>query len=198
MLANSAERRRAARVSPRGTAILHGELLTVTASIINIGDGGIYVQADYLPDLAPWVDADVTVEIQVQNRRWVTVAGRVARVDSNLGALAVKFEQTPPEFRELVTMEVLADVERDLVPFILLVDAAAGRRMSIADAFRSANNHVVEAATPFDAMMRLCESEYAPEIIAIADTISEDIAAELRELIMRAQEQDPATPRMTN
>ncbi|MDB4956859.1 MAG: hypothetical protein JWO36_4428 [Myxococcales bacterium] len=198
MLANSAERRRAARVSPRGTAVLHGKQLTVTARILNVGDGGICVQADYFPVLEPWTNATVTVDVQIEGRRWVTVAGRVVRTDSNTGELVVTFDRTPDEFRELVTLEVLADVERDLAPFIMLVDAAADRRTSIAEAFRGAGNVVVEAATPLEGLMRLCESEYAPEIIAIADTISEELAAELRELIVRAQDHDARTPRLMN
>lgn len=170
----------------------------MTARILNVGDGGICVQVDYLPELEPWANAAVTVDVQVEGRRWVTVAGRITRVDRNSGEVAVKLDDAPDDYRELVTLEVLADVERDLAPFILLVDAAVERRTPIADAFRSAGNHVVEAATPYEAVLRLCESDDAPEVIAIADTISEAVAEELRELIMRAQEHAPGTPRVVN
>jgi PleD family two-component response regulator len=70
---------------------------------------------------------------------------------------------------------------------IILVDATPRRRAPVADAFRSAGYDVVEAATPAEAVMRLADSTDEPELIALAETLPETAAEELRELLLQAR-----------
>jgi hypothetical protein len=62
----------------------------------------------------------------------------------------------------------------------VLIDASPERSGPIAEAFRAAGCVVFEVSTPLEAIVRLGESQFEPDLIAIADSVPSPTADELR------------------
>jgi hypothetical protein len=71
-----------------------------------------------------------------------------------------------------------------MLPRMILVDTVDGRRNKIASAFRNAGCHVTEASTPLEAIAHLGGSRFELGLIAIADTVPETVAEQLREFLL--------------
>src|SRR5205823_8463717 len=121
------------------------------------------------------------VEIELRfdgsDRAWCELAGRLLR--SGATSLAVAFDSVPPGFAE--TIEEMHDSlhDRRRVLSIVLVDADGGRRATLSDGFRAACCNVIDTATPLEAIVRLGESHFEPDVIAIADSSPATISDEL-------------------
>jgi hypothetical protein len=72
----------------------------------------------------------------------------------------------------------------DSQPRMILVDTRGKRRNTIANAFRSGGCDVIEASTPLEAIAHLGGSRFELGLIAIADTVPETVAEELREFLL--------------
>jgi CheY-like chemotaxis protein len=68
---------------------------------------------------------------------------------------------------------------------MVLVDPEPQRRSVMADAFRSAGCTVSETSTPLEAIVRLGELDFEPDLIAIADSMPGAIADDLRRFVIR-------------
>jgi hypothetical protein len=98
--------------------------------------------------------------------------------------MAIGFDAVPDDFEDCIQDELLAAVEHDILPRMILVDTVDGRRNKIAGAFRSAGCHVTEASTPLEAIAHLGGSRFELGLIAIADTVPETVAEQLREFLL--------------
>lgn len=127
------------------------------------------------------------VEIELRfdggDRAWCELGGRLLR--SGATSLAVEFDRVPPGFAQ--TVEEMHDAlhGRRRVLSIVLVDATDDRRVTLANAFRSAYCNVIDTATPLEAIVRLGESHFEPDVIAIADSTPATISDELRRFVDR-------------
>jgi hypothetical protein len=120
---------------------------------------------------------------------WQWVKGRVSRLDAN--GVAVVFDApTAPALLGTINDLTTASHARGRVS-VVLVDADAARSTAIAAGFRAAGCEVIEVATRLDAIVRLGESHFEPDIIAVAnsqpaaaaDDSAADLLAPIRELI---------------
>jgi len=68
---------------------------------------------------------------------------------------------------------------------VILIDEHTDRRAVIAEAFREVGCDVIEAATSLEAVVRLGECAFEPDLIAVGDSIPDAAAAEMREFIGR-------------
>ena len=180
------ERRRAMRVRSKGSIqIRHGARL-IRARVADLALGGICAHAELPIGLRALIGELVRVGLRFDACPAIrfTLFGRVLRVNVAMKTVAIGFDTVPDEFEDCVQNELLAAVEHDSLPRVILVDSLVARRNTIADAFRNAGCHVTEAATPLEAIRRLGRARFAPGVIAIADTVPESVAEELRGFLL--------------
>jgi hypothetical protein len=179
------ERRRTLRLSPKGTVILHGGEQVTRGRISNLGGGGMLVTTE-----ATATESLLTRSIEIELRldggedEWLRVTGRVRR--SGGGTLAFEFEAVPPSFVRLVDDTATASHRHVRVLSVVVVDATADRRVAIADAFRTSGCAVIDTSTPLEAIVRLGEAQFEPDLIVIADSIPSATSQELRHFVERA------------
>lgn len=176
------ERRRTSRFSPKGTVQFHGEGLE-PGRILNLSRGGMLVTATKVSE--DLVNRTVEMELRLDgiHDEWMRMSGRVRRVDAT--TLAIELVTVPPAFVQLVDDSSTAS-DRDVqILSIVLVDATASRRTEIADAFRMVGCSVIEASTPLEAIVRLGEAQFEPDLIVIADSIPNATSDDLRRFVER-------------
>jgi hypothetical protein len=118
---------------------------------------------------------------------WLQLSGRVVRIDGCALALALATDTEP--FMRLMDGNLSASGVHQRVRSVVLIDATPDRRELIAEAFRASGCVVFEIATPLEAVVRLGESQFEPELIAIADSLPSSISEELRGFVEREHPQ---------
>lgn len=180
------ERRRATRVRSKGSIqVRHGTRL-IRARLLDLSSTGSCARAELPLGLIVVVGKPVRVEIRLDAcpAKPFSLLAHVLRVDVVTRTLAIEFDEIPRDFADCVHDELLAALEHDTSPRLILIDTAIARRRMIANAFRAAGCQVTEAATPLDAIVLLARSQFEPAVIAIADTIPESVADELRDFVV--------------
>jgi hypothetical protein len=152
--------------------------------MVDLAVGGICVRTD-LP-IGVVVDELVRIDLRLDARasNQFALLGRVLRVSPPSQRLALRFDTVPDGFEDCIQAELLAAIEHDALPRMILVDTVGGRRNKIASAFRSAGCHVIEASTPLEAIAHLGGARFELGLIAIADTVPEAVAEDLREFLL--------------
>jgi len=158
---------------------------TCRCRIVNLSHGGILVIAPMRAGevLVPGRSLEIELRFDGKDSRWLRLAGRIRRVQET--TIAMEFEKVSLEFIQLVDDSLGASYGRRRILSVVSVDATAGRRTPIAEAFRSAGCIVVEVSTPLEAIVRLGELEFEPDLIVIADSVPGSISGELRQFIER-------------
>jgi len=178
------ERRHSGRVQATGTAIVHGPF-AARGRIIDLAVGGLSLLVDDAA-AAPDVGAHVRLDVRLDGPgRWLSLIGSVVRVDArgSAAALVIELLVVPPDFEDLVQDELLSALECEQLPWILLVDAARGRRELIAAAFRATGCHVIEVSSPLEAITEIDQSRLHLWAVVIADTELAARADELRRFL---------------
>ena len=179
------ERRRTLRFSPKGSVILHDGAQVIRGRISNLGGGGMLVTTEAT---ATGSLSMRTVEIELRldgvADEWLRVTGRVRRIGGR--TLAIEFETVPSSFVQLVDDTATASHRHVRVLSVVLVDATASRREAIAEAFRTSGCSVIDASTALEAIVRLGEAQFEPDLIVIADSIPTATSQELRDFVERA------------
>jgi hypothetical protein len=172
------ERRRWFRVAARGSVLLHAANVA-RGRVIDLSSGGMRIGLLKTDGFRRDDAVDLDVHLDGAAATWVPLHGTIVRVDQG-AEVAVRFETVPADFEDAVEDEILADVESERVAHVLLVDPDATRRRPLAEALRRNGCHVVELATPLEVIQRVGESQTHAWLIAIAETIPETVAEELR------------------
>lgn len=178
------ERRRTLRFSPKGTVILHDGAQVIRGRISNLGGGGMLVSAE-----STSTESLLTRPIEIDLRldggedEWLRVRGRVRRIGGE--TLAIEFETVPPSLVQLVDDTATASHRHVRILSVVLVDAIAIRREAIAEAFRSSGCSVIDTSTSLEAIVRLGEAQFEPDLIVIADSIPSATSQELRQFVER-------------
>jgi len=176
------ERRRDLRVSPKGTVIMHAEGCTTRGRIVNLSRGGVAaITTSAVPVRLLGGAASLDLRLDGRDSSWLDVRGRIVRIEDT--AIALALEAAPPEFVRVLDELVTAAHCNRRVLSIVLVDATSARRSDMAEAFRAAGCAVIEVSTPLEAIVRLGESEFEPDLIAIADSLPATISEELRRFV---------------
>ncbi|MGH9884766.1 MAG: PilZ domain-containing protein [bacterium] len=180
------ERRRRMRVRSKGSVRFHHGAQQLRGRILDLGVGGICVRVEPSVGLGVYVGEPIGLEVRLDaSTKKYALDGRVLRSLAASGVIAVELHGVPSDFERCVEDELVAAGKHDAVPHMILVDIAVGRRHAIAGAFRSAGCHVTEVSTPLDAIAELGRLRFAPGVIAIADSIPESIAEDLRAFLGR-------------
>jgi hypothetical protein len=180
------ERRRTLRVRSKGAVrFRHGAQL-IRGRILDLGVGGISARIERPVGLGLYIGEPVRLEITLDARqKRYTLDGRVLRSLAETRVIAVALDGASRAFERCVEDELVAAGQHDALPHMILVDVAAPRRHAFARAFRSAGCHVTEVSTPLEAIAQLGRLRFEPGVIAIADSVPESIAEDLRAFLGR-------------
>ena len=183
-MGHASERRRSVRSSPKGTVSIRvrdGDY-DVRGRIANVGRGGLCATTLVNPPAGLLGrTAEVEIRFDIQHSAWIQLIGRVVRVAA--ATIVIGFDAVPADFDRLIDDTLTASHSRNRILAIVLVDAIAERRLRMAEAFRAAGCAVVDVSTPLEAIVRLGEFHFEPDIIAIADSLPMTIAGELRRFV---------------
>jgi hypothetical protein len=178
------ERRRHARICPKGSSLLRVDGYALHGRIANLGEGGMLVITDVdAPERLLGRLADVEVRLDGGFDQWLQAMGRIVRIAP--GGVAIAFDTLSGELRSMLDELTTASRARIRVLSVVLIDADAQRRSAMTAGFRATGCGVIEAATPLEAIVRLGESSFEPDVIAIADSHPAAAADEMRDFVER-------------
>lgn len=179
------DRRRHVRIEPKGTVAVYANEDTVRGRLANIGGGGMYVATNgSFPEHLLLRIVDLELRFDGAPAAWQRARGRVVRITST-GA-AIVFEQpTAPLLLAMIDGLSTASYASARVISVVLIDADAPRRAAIAGGFRTAGCEVLEVSTQLEAIVRLGESHFEPDIIAVANTQPISAAEQMRSFVKR-------------
>ncbi|HEU4734503.1 MAG TPA: PilZ domain-containing protein [Kofleriaceae bacterium] len=174
------------RVRSKASICIHCGTRMIRGRVVNLAVGGMCVRADVPFGLVGPIGVPVRIDLRLDAgaSRQFTLLGRVLRVNPPTGNVAIGFDAVPEAFEDFVQDELLAAVAHDSLPRMILVDGRGKRRDTIANAFRNAGCNVTEASTPLEAIAHLGGSRFELGLIAIADTVPETVAEELRDFLL--------------
>jgi hypothetical protein len=173
------------RTAPKGAVLVHALGQARRGRIANIGGGGMFILT---PVSAPARLLGRIVEVELRldgaSAEWLSVTGRIARLEAN--GLALSFDgPLPAPLQRAIDDLTSASWAHDRVLWVVLIDANTERRSAMVAGFRATGCVVVEAATPLDAIVRLGESTFEPDVIAVADSETGSDAEQMRAFVER-------------
>ena len=178
------ERRRHPRIEPKGTVILHAGEHVQRGRITNVSEGGLLIGTSVAaPERLLGRQATVELRFDGQSAEWLPGSGKILRITAD--TVAIAFDELTGTMRRDVSSMAGQSRAHHRVMNVLLVDSDPKRRAAMLAGFRAAGCVVVEASTPLEAIVRLGESSFEPELIAIADSAPTGISTELREFVER-------------
>jgi hypothetical protein len=178
------DRRQYVRIAPKGNVVLTSGEHIRHGRIANLSQGGLLV-ATTVTDLDELLGSEVEVKLRLdgQEAEWIPASGRILRIGPD--GIAVRLERVPPSLTRMIEEMSAASRAHLRVLSAVLVDADPNRRAVMAEGFRAAGCRVVETSTPLEAIVRLCEASFEPELILIADSAPVTVANELRRFMER-------------
>jgi hypothetical protein len=180
------ERRRTMRVRSKGSVRFCHDAQPIRGRIIDLGIGGVSLRTELQVGLGLYIGEPVRLEVRLDARsKHFPIDGRVLRSLAATNVIALGFEGVPSDFEDCIHDELVAAGKHDALPHMILVDIAATRRHAFASAFRTAGCHVTEVSTPLEAIARLGRLRFEPGVIAIADSVPESTAEDLRTFLGR-------------
>lgn len=182
------ERRRFPRTAAKGAVVLYVAGATENGRLVDVGEGGLRVETRVTPP-ERWLGRTAEVELRFDTGRgeWLTGSARVVRIIA--GGLALTFVTPPPTLGRVLDDLRGASLARQRSLAVVVVDPEPERRASMVRAFRSVGCAIVEAGTPLEAIVRLGESSFEPDVIAVADSQPAMGSEDLRRFV---QEHHPA------
>ena len=181
------ERRHHARIVAKGAVTFRAAAHTQRGRIANVGPGGMFVQTN-VGAPAALLGHFVELEIRLDDghAEWLRSTGRIARIGAS--GLAIAFEAPPIALLHMLDRLGVAARASARVLSVVLIDADHLRRSAMAAGFRATGCRVAEAATPLEAIVRLGETTFEPDVIAVADSQT-SAANDMRSFVEREHPQ---------
>lgn len=177
------ERRKHARIALKGTAILLSGEHAVRARLVNLSEGG-FLASTLVTAPSRLLGRSVDIELRLDDplSQWNRLEGAIVRIGNQ--SVAVCLKATPALVR-IVDEMTAASRTRERVISVILIDEATTRMALLAEAFRVVGCNVIEATTSLEAIVRLGDTSFEPDVIAVADSIPAATANEMREFVRR-------------
>lgn len=177
------ERRRDVRIAPKGTLHFRTREHAQHGRIANLSAGGAYVLTS-TPAPVGMLQHDVDIELRLDaaHAEWLLATGRIVRID-RVGVAIVFDLLAVPLLRMIDEMSTASRAHARIIT-VVLIDADVQRSSAMAAGFRATGCSVIEAATPLEAIFRLGESSFEPDVIAVADSQTDD-ADQMRAFVER-------------
>lgn len=177
------DRRRHVRMAPKGTVTIHALGNAHRGRLVNISVGGMYVATDVsLPHRLLGRVVDLELRFDGALAAWQRLTGRISRMAAD-GAAIVFDAPTAPALLLVIDKLTTASHASARVISVVLIDGDPARRGVIAAGFRAAGCDVLEVATQLEAIVRLGECHFEPDIIAVGNTHPANAAEEMRSFI---------------
>jgi len=172
-------RRRHYRAKVSGRAVIHVRDGAVRCEIDNLSLGGVMLRPvdEAGTDLAE--GSTVAVELQVDGASWLVQQGSVQRRASNPQRVVIAFGEVSPELEDLIEDEVLAAVEAERAPRVVVVDRSRVRRRRVARALHQVGCCPLEASTPLEAIELIEQSRTHVAAAAVAEALTQTAGQEL-------------------
>ncbi len=182
-LPSQPERRKQPRIAPKGAVTLTLSDTVLTGRIGNISRAGLFVSTRVsAPERMLGRSASIELRLDGQSAEWLRASGRVVRIDA-IG-IAIVLDTVSEGLGQVIDeMGTQADAHGRTVS-VVLIDGDPARSASMLEGFRRVGCSVMHVSTPLEAVVRLGESSFEPDVVAIADTES-DSAKELRAFVER-------------
>lgn len=176
------ERRRHQRVSPKGTVVLVAGDERQRGRIANVGVGGMLATAAMD---AQFLDQQIAIEVRLDDglASWLHLSGKIVRITES--TVAVTFDAVPAVFARMLEETSMASHADRRVLSMVLIDATTSRRQRMAEGFRAAGCQVIDVSSALEAIVRLGEASFEPELVAIADSIPSQTSEDLRAFVER-------------
>jgi hypothetical protein len=177
------DRRRHPRMVAKGTVALQADAYSHQGRIANLSEAGMYVLSGVaVPERLLARPINLQIRLDDGQAEWLTSLGRVVRIRPE--GFAVEFDAAPAPLLRMIDDLMTASRANLRVMSVILIDANEQRRWAMAAGFRATGCDVIEAATPLSAIVRLGESSFEPDVIAVADSVG-TAAEEMRTFIER-------------
>lgn len=177
------ERRRFVRIAPKGTCVLRALGHEQRGRIANLGEGGLYIQTSVTaPDRMLARSVELEIRLDAGHAEWLRATGHIIRIRSD--GLAIAFDLLAAPLLRMIDEQSTASRARARIISVVLIDADEQRRSAMTVGFRATGCTVIEAATPLEAIVRLGELSFEPDVIAVADSCG-NAAEEMRLFVER-------------
>jgi hypothetical protein len=177
------ERRRSVRIAAKGTLLFRTREHEQHGRIANLSEGGAYVlTSTTAPERLLQRNVDLELRLDAGHAEWLRATGRIIRV--HRGGVAIAFDLLAAPLLRMIDELSTASRAHARVISVVLIDADPQRISAMAAGFRATGCEVIEAATPLEAIVRLGESSFEPDVIAVADSQTDD-ADEMRTFVER-------------
>jgi hypothetical protein len=158
-------------VQARGNVIVHAAGGPSRCAIVNLSMGGVLLHTgDQRPAVALAEAVAIDIHLDGQDTAWLRTRGRVHRIDPD--AFCVTFDDVGAAFEDAVADEVLAEIESELRPRALIVDARHERAARLMAGLRQAGCDVRVAASPLEAIWWLEQSRAHVAIAVVSELAS--------------------------
>ena len=175
------ERRRFPRTVAKGAVVIHAAGVEQKGRIVDLAEGGVLVGTSVTP-AERWLGRAVDLEMRLDGLGdWLRGRARVVRIAAS--GLAVVFSTPPAGLGRILDELADASRARHRTLAVVVIDTDPERRPAMARAFRSVGCVVIETGTPLEAVYRLGESSFEPDVIAVADSSPMAGADELRRFV---------------
>jgi len=176
----SDERRRHYRAEVIGCAILHASpAMAIRCEVGDLSLGGVLLRNE---TACPAVGTRVTVEIELAGSGWITQRGTVQRGGPDV--VAIRFDPLHPEVEDLIEDEVVAAMEAQHAPRVVVIDSSSERRHQVSAALAEAGCAPLEASTPLEAVRLLGRSGTGVSGVAVGDTLTQTDRDELVDFLV--------------
>jgi hypothetical protein len=167
------DRRRSYRARVQAPVMISLRTVRSRGTLIDLSLGGARIAPAQRIAASPGEPAIVAIGLA----RWVRVRAVIRRVDE--GAIALAHERLDPDVEELIDAAVVAELEAESTPRVVVVDRDAPRRRLLVEAIARAGGRTVEAASALEAISAV-EGRTRVRAVAVADELG-DLASYLRE-----------------
>ncbi len=177
------ERRKQTRIALKGTAVLLAGEHAVRARLVNLSAAGFFARTLVTPPRR-LLGRSVDIELRLDGRdsQWVRLEGKIVRIGNE--SVAVSLTVSSTLVRIVDGMSAASRASKRVIS-VILIDEDTARRHVLAEAFRVVGCSLVEAATSLEAIVRLGESSFEPDVIAVSDSIPAAAANEMRDFVGR-------------
>lgn len=142
------ERRRHYRVPRTVNALLHVGLMTIRGMVLDLSLGGLRMRVAE-GAACPATGSSGVIEMHLATG-WHRLRVRVVRCEYD--EVAVRFSEITPAVEDAIEDEVVASIEAQRKPHIVVLDPMPDRRQRICESLRASGCDPVEAATPLEAI----------------------------------------------
>jgi hypothetical protein len=177
------ERRRDPRIAAKGTLRFSTRAHGQRGRLANLSVGGAYILTHVAaPARMLRRIVDIELRLDAGDAQWHHATGTIVRIDP--GGIAIAFDMLAAPLLHMIDELSTASRARARILVAVLIDEDPKRISAMAAGFRATGCKVIEAATPLEAIVRLGETSFEPDVIAVADSKT-DNADQMRAFVER-------------